>query len=174
MLWDVALLMTKASDGSPRAGVRILEASAEGKELASTDESGAATVTLDVEDGVSNALCISPVRFSIRREDQTNAVTILDETVSERLKSGLPPLDIEQTEHWKIKYEVTDRASGAVINGVPVMDPLTGAQVASNPTIDAEVPVVRGSLDTIIHPVGTTNTISIVGMDNDLTTTVYS
>ena len=56
MPWDVALVMTSAGDGSPLTGIPVIEAGPQGTRLTTTDESGAAAVTLDVNTSLPSVL----------------------------------------------------------------------------------------------------------------------
>lgn len=131
MPWNVALVMTSAGGGSPLAGIPVIEAGPQGTRLATTDESGAATVTLDVDTSVPSALSalyVSAARFSI----QGNAVTVYDQEACARVTSGLPPYAGEPAAWARVQYAITDSGDGSPVTGIPVIDPLTGTVLASD------------------------------------------
>ena len=134
--WNVALVATLASDGSPVSGIAILEATAEARQLATTDATGAATVSLDVDPSQPPALYIATTRFSIQHNNQTNTnlVTVYDREVYERITAGLPPY-AQSGPVWKVKYTITDSSDGSPITGISAIDPLTNAVLASNPNV---------------------------------------
>jgi hypothetical protein len=136
--WNVALLATRASDRSPLSGIKIMEATQEFRQLATTDATGAATVTLDVDPNQQNALYIAATRFSIQHTDQKNIVTIYDRELYTRITAG-PPLSLEGLPQWNVKYTITDSSDGSPITGIPAIDPLTGAVLASNPNVTISV-----------------------------------
>jgi hypothetical protein len=127
--------VTNASDGSPQPGTAIVEATPQGTQLAVTDASGAARVTVDVDAGARNALYIAATRFSIQRTGQQASVTIYDQQVLARVSAGLPPFT-EGGGRIKVKYTITDSNDGNVITGIPAIDPLTGTVLASNPSVE--------------------------------------
>src|SRR5262245_44580273 len=108
MSWNVRLILTNASDGSPVSGLPLVDATAQGAQLAVTDENGAATVTLDVDTSLPNTLCIAGTRFSI----EPGGIRILDKELYTRLASGLPGLGGETAE-WNVTYWITDSETGA-------------------------------------------------------------
>jgi len=132
--WIVALLATRASDGSPLSGIAIVEATPQARQLATTDATGAATVTFDVDPSQRNALYIATTRFSIQHTDQQNIVTVYDRDVYTRITTGLPPY-LEGLPLWNVKYTITDSSDGSPITGISAIDPLTGAVLASNPNV---------------------------------------
>src|SRR5262250_356360 len=109
--WIVALLATSASDGSPLSGIAIVEATPQARQLATTDATGAATVTFDVDPSQRNALYIATTRFSIQHADQQNIVTVYDRDVYTRNTTGLPPYP-EGLPLWNVKYTITDSSDG--------------------------------------------------------------
>jgi hypothetical protein len=129
MLWNVKLVATSAETTQPLPGISILEASEQGRQLAVTDESGTATVSLEVDPGAGNALGISAIPFSV----QGNTVTIYNHEVYQRLISGLPLFPDTQYQ-WNVKYTITD-GDGGPVTGISAIDPLTGAVLASNPNV---------------------------------------
>jgi hypothetical protein len=134
MPWDVAFVVTNASDGSPQPGVAIVEATPQGTQLAVTDASGAARVTVDVDASAHNALYIAATRFSIQRTDQRATVTVYDQQVRTRVIAGLPPFP--DGGRIRVQYTITDSSDGSEITGIPAIDPLTGTVLASNPSVE--------------------------------------
>jgi hypothetical protein len=147
--WNVVLVVTLASDGSPVSGVPILEATPQFPQLAVTDAAGAATVTFEADPGQRNALYIATTRFSIQNTGQTNTVTVYDHDVYVRTVAGLSPF-AEGAPVWKVQYTIADGSDGSPITGIPVRDPLTGVVLASNPNVtltttpDASVFAISG------------------------------
>jgi hypothetical protein len=131
--WNVALLATRATDGSPLPGIAIKEATPQARQLATTDETGAATVALDVDPSQRNALYIATTRFSIEYTGQKHIVTVYDHEVYTRITTGLPL--VAGSRRWKVAYTITDSSDGSPITGISVIDPLTREVLASNPNI---------------------------------------
>jgi hypothetical protein len=132
--WSVAFLATRASDGSPLSGIAVVEATPQARQLATTDATGAATVTFDIDASQRNALYMATTRFSIQHTDQRNIVTVYDQDLYRRITTGQPPYP-EGLPQWKVKYTITDSSSGSPITGIPAIDPLTGVVLASNPDV---------------------------------------
>ena len=150
--WDVALVAI--SDGSPLSGIAIMEATLQGRQLAATDAAGTATVTFDVDPSERNALYIATTRFSIQHTGQTNIVTVYDREVYERITAGLPPYG-EGRPLWKLHYTITDSSDGSPVTGIPAIDPLTGAVLASNPDVTIQ-PMPDKTVQMIVIPQGGT------------------
>jgi hypothetical protein len=88
-------------------------------------------VTLDVDTSVPHwlgALYVAAARFSIRG----NAVTVYNQEACARVASGLQPYAGEPAGWARVQYAITDSGDGSPVTGIPVIDPLTGAVLASD------------------------------------------
>ncbi|WP_320775958.1 hypothetical protein [Streptomyces sp. CRN 30] len=108
--------------------------------MASTADAGTATVTFEVDSGRSNALYVSPYRFSLDVQDGTGRITLYDKNIYERLMSKLPLVG-GPVNRWRLHYDITDAASGNPVTSIPAIDPLTGTTLASNPSVTVENPL---------------------------------
>jgi hypothetical protein len=120
MSWIINLVVTNVSDGSPAAGIAIVNATPEGEQLATTDAAGAATVTLDVDTSAPRSLVIAGTRFSVRDD----AVVLHDQQVYNRITAGQPPYP-EPTTSVNVAYSITDSVDQLPVIGIALTDALT-------------------------------------------------
>jgi hypothetical protein len=91
-------------------------------------------VTLDVDTSARNALYIARTRFRVDQTEQGSTGILDDPGVLSRITAGLSPY-VEGGETWKIQYTITGSGDGSPITGIPLIDPVTGAVLASNPSV---------------------------------------
>lgn len=117
MAWNITMVYTDASDGSPLPGITITDATPQASVLATTDATGTAAITLDVDTSTPQALYMAGTRFSLR----DGTVVLYDQQVYDQVTAGLPPYGPDPAT-WNVRCTITDSADGLPVFGIPLKD----------------------------------------------------